>query len=140
MKRWVVSLEQSKRRLSCAPHAETPAWCAVAAYPALMQTASSMGPQLAGVESQPLEELLRVRSRVRLPDGRRLCYRFWGHPLNSPQRAKRTILYMHGWPSSRLEVCLKCSAAQRNAAGALSLGARTVHSRAGQMCAACPAP
>lgn len=38
---------------------------------------------------------------VRLPDGRQLAYTIFG--LSSRLSPKHTIVYYHGWPSSRLE-------------------------------------
>lgn len=58
-----------------------------------------------------IEELLKTRKRIRLTDGRKLCYTLYGHPFNSPEPPKKVALYFHGWPTSRIEPALLHEAA-----------------------------
>jgi hypothetical protein len=44
-----------------------------------------------------IQQLLQSRSRIRLKDGRKLCFTFYGHPRNSPRPPTKILLYFHGW-------------------------------------------
>ena len=58
-----------------------------------VSTDSSTAP----VEPLDIDKLLRSRSRIKLRDGRKLCFASYGIPRYSSKRARKTLLYFHGW-------------------------------------------
>ncbi|GAB4820185.1 hypothetical protein N2152v2_007231 [Parachlorella kessleri] len=75
------------------------------------QAGVSTDSSIAPVEALDIDKLLRSRSRIKLRDGRKLCFASYGVPRYSPKLARKTLLYFHGWPSSRLEPAIMHSEA-----------------------------